>query len=252
MYVRRSELLAVLVLLPACGSQPDEALLAVQEGRAREAALAGSPTVSATLLLTAVTVEACADQAGLWADAAVGGAAPLSDPLSALLGYPTVSEFTRTDAHTAEMVLDGVSLWDHSDVSLSLNAQGDGSAMQMDIAADSGETSFAALSLEVANGCIDVPRVTATSTWDQDDGSEETVKFPVGESPLFFQGPAPWLPSAGDLVWEGQVRTVANSMTTDDASTMTVDSSGDLPVASWPATVSYQTHSVQTDLPVAF
>jgi hypothetical protein len=252
MYVRRSELVFCLLVVSACGSQPDQALLAVEQGRAREAALEGSPTVSATLLLTAVTVEACVGQAGLWDDVEVGDPAPLSDGLSALLGDPTVSELTRTVAHTVAMVLDGVSLWGQAGALLSLDAQGDGSAMQMDILAEVDSATFASLTLQVANGCADVPRVTGTSEWDHDDGSQETVKFPVGETPLFFEGEVPWLPTSGDLVWTGQVRTTANSLSTDDAATMSVDSAGDLPVASWPATVTYQDRSVEADLPIAF
>lgn len=252
MCVRRCELVGLLGLMAACGSQPDTALSAVEQGRAKEAALAGSPTVGATLLLTAVSVEACMDQAGLWADAVVDGPAPLSETLSDLLGSPTVTEFTRTDAHSAKIVLGGVSLWGQSDASLSLDAQGDGSSMNMAISGEVDSLPFASINLNIANGCVDVPRVTGTSTWDHDDGSEETVKFPVGESPLFFEGQTPWLPSAGDLVWEGDVRSVSNSLTTDDATTMTVDSSGDLPEASWPATVTYQSHSATTDLPIAF
>jgi len=253
MCARRSDVAALFLLLPACGSQPDQALLAVEQGRAREAALASSPTVSATLLLTAVTVEACVGQAGLWDDAAVDGPAPLSDTLASLLGDPTVTELSRTDAHTVSMVLDGVSLWGQTGAALSLDAVGDGSAMQMDIAAEVDGASFASLTLQVANGCADVPRVTGTSEWDQDDGSQETVKFPSTEdTSLFFQGQVPWLPSAGDLVWTGQVRETANSLSTGDATGMSVDSSGDLPVASWPATVTWQERSVETDLPIAF
>lgn len=251
MYAPRLEPLPLLALL-ACGEQPDEPLEAVQEGLAREVALAAGPGVTATLLVAAVASEACATQDGLWAEVEPGDPAPFAETLALALGEPTVVGVERTDARTVALALEGAALLGWSELTLLLDAAGDGEGLSLSASASVDGERVGEAALSVLQGCEDVPRTKGEASWTDAEERRHAITFPLDEgASLALDGAVPWLPSAGDLGWSGAVREVSAEIETEDAAGITVDAEGALAGASWPALVTRQDQSWSAWVPIA-
>lgn len=251
MCVRRCEL-ALLLGLAACATQPDQLLTEVEEGLAQEAALASGQAVTGTLLVTAAAVEACAGQAGLWDEVAVGDPAPMEDILATALGEPTVASLSRTSASVAILELEGVDLLGWEEGRLRLNAEGDGQAMSLSFTFNAEGARVGEGSFEILAGCADVARASGSAEWTDADGRDHALSFPLSPgASLFLGGAAPWLPTQGDLGWSALVREVASDAETVDATELVVDESGELPAAEWSATIRSQGWSAQAVIPIS-
>ncbi len=251
MSVRRTDLL-LLLALPACATQPDEALLAIEAGLAQEAAFAAASAVTGTLLMGAVASEVCAAQPGLWDDVIVGDAAPLSAALALALGEPTVASLSRTSATMATLELDGVTLLGWEGARLRLSADGDGEAMDLtaSLFVDGERQGESAVS--VLPGCGDVPRLSGEADWTDASGRAHALSYPLSENEeLILDGTVIWLPTSGDLAWSSTVREDAISLETLAADALTIDESGELPAAQWPAQVASQGWTSSALIPIA-
>lgn len=242
----------VMLLGLGCATQPEQPLDALLDGLAQEAALAAGSAVTATLLVSAVGIEVCASKEDLWSEVAVGDPAPLSELLSAALGEPVVGAvLPDEDAASGTLTLTGARLLDQDDVTLMLVAYGDGEGLALGATAAT-DSAVGAVSVDVLGGCKEVGRASGEATWTDATGREHVLRFPKNpDDALIFEGEVPWLPTAGDLVWSASVRSATYSINADDASTVTVLEQGDLPQASWPATVTSEYGSAEAVIPIA-
>ena len=247
MFVRPSSV--VLLAALGCDQAAGPPLTRLTQAWAADTAEHAADSMTASLLLGALSSEICVQWAQGTAEEPVSGSPfLLSEPLSWALGEPVVHSVELDSEQWSQMVLSGINLMGLSDQWLRIQITEQDGDLTFDFAPllDDNDVvdeparlvGFGQSSLIVQSECMaQQTMVTGTALWIDTNNQRHELKLPADQelgSDIVFTEGLPWVPLSGGISWEARIDSQRRSITTEDADELRMNSAG---VGRWPVMV---------------
>jgi hypothetical protein len=232
----------------------------VKEAWASETAVQAGPSVTATLVLAAVTAELCTRQGeGIWDNVETGDVLPVAESLNASLAYPEITDLVVRSEDSVEFTVEQTHIFDRDEALVQGTVTPGTEYFLVEFmvspgtAGDGPGSAVATVSLHASPDCEATGTwVQGSAAWKDLDQKTHTVSLPPSDQEtegVELVRNSAFVPEEGTLGWSGQMRGEAREWISDTAEQLEVegDTGGTdsdtgfdriLPTAAWPGTAS--------------